>query len=71
MGVYDEPVGNADKSGARRKASRPWCFAKVAPSRLRRRRKYPFPIYTFYMFYTAKKFFADFADFVAKPIATA
>ena len=39
MRVYDEPVGNADKSGARRKASRPRHFAKVAQSRLRRRRK--------------------------------
>lgn len=40
MRVYDEPVGNADKSWARRKASRPRHFAEVAPSRLRRRRKY-------------------------------
>ncbi len=39
MRVYDEPVDEVDKSGARRKASRLRHFAKVAPSRLRRRRK--------------------------------
>ena len=39
MRVYDEPVDNVDKSGARRKASRLRHFGKVVPSRLRRRRK--------------------------------
>ena len=39
MRVYDEPVDKVDMSGARRKASRPRHFAKVAHSRLRRRRK--------------------------------
>ena len=39
MRVCDEPVDNVDMSGAHRKASRSWCFTKVVPSRLRRRRK--------------------------------